>query len=89
MQRPVPLLLMLCALLSARAQVNCRVGQWGSWQPCNRSCGRGGKEFATRRIEQRAAYGGALTLGCWDGSQSELDRLRGAGFKALVLKNNE
>jgi len=31
--------------------------------------------------------GGAMALGCWDGSDKELQRLRGAGFDALVLKD--
>mmetsp|Transcript_45959 Transcript_45959/g.75973 ORF Transcript_45959/g.75973 Transcript_45959/m.75973 type:complete len:297 (-) Transcript_45959:173-1063(-) len=30
---------------------------------------------------------GALALGCWDGSAKALERLRGAGFSGLVLKN--
>ena len=51
-------LLLSCVPRGARAQVNCRMSAWGGWGPCDRSCG-GGRQQAFRRVEQRAAYGGA------------------------------
>ena len=35
----------------------------------------------------KSAEEDGVALGCWDGSEQELQRLRGAGFAGLVLKN--
>ena len=41
----------------------------------------------TKAPEEAAAKGGAISLGCWDGSQTELQRLREGGHSGLVLKD--
>ena len=42
---------------------------------------------AAAALTKAGEEGGAVALGCWDGSQKELERLRAAGFGGLILKN--
>ena len=52
----------------------------------------GSSELASRvgaaaGLTKAAEAGGAPAIGCWDGSDEELQRLRDAGFGGLILKN--
>ena len=40
-----------------------------------------------RSVDEASEKGGAVALGCWDGSSDSLQRLRAASFSGLVLKN--